>query len=126
MHQTIQLFTLLRRKRSHIEPQLADRAVAREDLSDLTHIVLVMCRSNPISIVIADRIGFREMPIDKREINAELHTRTLTGIAQFFHHIATRRSGLHDIEWSLSRAIHAEAIVMFGSKHDTLHPCFPS
>ena len=97
LHKVIQLLTLPRLKRTHIEPQFGNRAITGQQFLHLGLTELMMLRGHEIGIVAGNRIGMWKIPVNQREVETEIQPVSATCLGEFPHEVAPLAEHIHAV-----------------------------
>ena len=105
---------------AHVEPQLGDRAVVGEELSQLglddgRHQVFID------GVDVAVGLGGLLRPVDDREVEGELDAELVALGRQLFHRVLAVVGLLDDVVVGRLRVPHGEAVVVLRRDHQVLH-----
>ena len=109
---------------THIKPKFGDGAIIGEQFRNLLFRKLMVLRSNKVTVMAGNRIGLWKVPINQREIHAEIDTSPFTGFCQFFYEIAFTGSGIVRVIVSSCCLEHAESVMVLGCEDDRTHSGF--
>ena len=109
---------------THIKPKFGDRSIIGEQFRNLLFRKLMVLRGNKVTVMAGNGIGLWKMPINQREIHAEIDASAFAGFCQFFYEIAFAGSGIVRVIVGSCRLKHTEAVMMFGCEDDGTHSGF--
>jgi len=114
-----------------VEPDQADRAVAREQFFDLglglfaevpvvgAALVLLLVGTEIPRVACPARL----VPVlGLGVVESEPHAAFGAGVGQLLEHVPLERRGVHDVVLAGPRAVHGEAVVVLARDDDVLHP----